>query len=74
MVFALAALLFVVMYIFLRGTVTAGNTYSFDVFFDDARGVTPDTPVTLAGVQIGKVEKVSLTHAEKADMRLQVKT
>ena len=72
-VFTLAALLFAAMTIFLRGTIVADHTYSFHVLFDDARGVTPETPVTLAGVQIGKVEKVKLTPTEKADLQLQVK-
>jgi len=69
----LAALLFAAMYFFLKGTATANNTYAFDVLFDDARGVTPETPVSLAGVQIGKVERVSLTRDQKADLRLQIK-
>ena len=72
-VFVLAVALFAVMFFFLRGTLAANNTYSFDVLFDDARGATADTPVTLAGVQIGKVERVRLTAAQKADLKLQVK-
>ena len=73
LVAVVAALLFIVTYNFLRGAVTADSTYSFHVLFDDARGVTPETPVTLAGVQIGKVEKVKLTPSEQADLQLQVK-
>ena len=72
-VFLLAVALFAIMTFFLRGTLATNNTYSFDVLFDDARGATADTPVTLAGVQIGKVERVRLTAAQKADLRLQVK-
>ena len=37
------------------------------------RGVTAETPVTLAGVQIGKVESVRLTPAQQADLKLQIK-
>ena len=72
-VFVLAVALFAVMFFFLRGTLAANNTYSFDVLFDDAKGATADTPVTLAGVQIGKVERVKLTAGQQADLRLQVK-
>ena len=72
-VFLLAVVLFAVMVFFLRGTLATNNTYSFDVLFDDAKGATADTPVTLAGVQIGKVERVRLTAGQQADLRLQVK-
>ena len=72
-VFVLAVALFAGMFFFLRGTLAANNTYSFDVLFDDAKGATADTPVTLAGVQIGKVERVKLTAGQQADLRLQVK-
>lgn len=67
--FAVAALT----WYFLRGGFGAANTYSFDVLFTDAKGVTADTPVTLAGVQIGKVQSVNLTQAQQADMKLQIK-
>lgn len=67
--FALAAL----GWYFLRGGFGSANTYSFDVLFNDAKGVTADTPVTLAGVQIGKVQSVNLTQAQQADMKLQIK-
>ena len=60
-------------YVFLHGTLIGAHTYSFDVLFDDARGVTPETPVTLAGVQIGKVESVHLTPAQQADLKLEIK-
>ena len=72
-VFVVAIALFAGMVFFLHGTLAANNTYSFDVLFDDAKGATADTPVTLAGVQIGKVERVKLTGAQKADLRIQVK-
>ena len=73
LVFVAAILLFSGMWYFLRGSLTNSNTYSFDVLFDDAKGVTAETPVTLAGVQIGKVERVRLTPSQKADLRLQIK-
>ncbi len=65
--------LFAAMWYFLRGGFGAANTYSFDVLFNDAKGVTADTPVTLAGVQIGKVQSVNLTQGQQADMKLQIK-
>ena len=73
LVFVLAAALFAGMVTFLRGSLSSGNTYSFDVLFDDAKGVTAETPVTIAGVQIGKVETVRLTPGQKADLKLQIK-
>ena len=73
LVFVLAAVLSAVMWHFLVGSLSNNSTYSFDVLFDDARGATAETPVTLAGVQIGKVERVKLTPAQKADLKLQVK-
>ena len=72
-VFVLAVAFFAGMVFFLHGSLAANNTYSFDVLFDDAKGVTAETPVTLAGVQIGKVERVRLTPGQKADLKLQVK-
>lgn len=72
-VFVLAVALFAGMVFFLRGSLAANNTYSFDVLFDDAKGVTAETPVTLAGVQIGKVERVRLTPAQQADLKLQIR-
>ncbi len=73
LVFVVFGLLFGTMWYFLRGGFGAANTYSFDVLFTDAKGVTADTPVTLAGVQIGKVQSVNLTQAQQADMKLQIK-
>ena len=73
LVFVVFGLLFATMWYFLRGGFGAANTYSFDVLFNDAKGVTADTPVTLAGVQIGKVQSVNLTQAQLADMKLQIK-
>ncbi len=57
----------------LKGSLGASSTYSFDVLFDNANGATAETPVTLAGVTIGKVESVRLTPTQKADLKLQIK-
>ena len=72
LVAVVAALLFGGMWVFLKGGLANNNTYAFDVLFDDAHGVTTDTPVTLAGVQVGKVEKVGLV-GQKAVLRLRVR-
>lgn len=73
LVAVIAVALFGVMYVFLKGSLGNAHTYSFDVIFDNARGVTAETPVTLAGVQIGKVETVRLTSDQKADLNLVIK-
>ncbi len=49
------------------------NSYTIDVLFDDASGVDKDAPVTLAGVPIGKVDSVTLTPSQKADLKLEIK-
>lgn len=48
------------------------HTYSIDVLFDSAGGVGPDTPVQMAGVQIGTVDKITLTPEQRADLRLKI--
>lgn len=68
-----SSILFGAMFIFLHGSLSNAHTYTMDVIFDNARGVTAETPVTLAGVQIGKVETVRLTADQKADLKLQIK-
>ena len=73
LVFVLAVLLLGSLWYFLKGTVLSSNAYSFDVLFADASGVTPETPVTLAGVQIGKVASVTLTPTQQADLKLEIK-
>jgi len=73
LVAVVAAVLFGAMYVFLQGSLGNAHTYTFDVIFDNARGVTPETPVTLAGVQIGKVQTVRLTPDQKADLNLLIK-
>ena len=52
-------LLFGGMWAFFLQTRLFSHTYSIDVLFDSAGGVLPDTPVMLAGVQIGTVETAS---------------
>lgn len=73
LVFVAAVLLLGGMLTFLKGNLLNNNTYSFDVLFPDASGVTAETPVTLAGVQIGKVASVTLTPTQQADLRLEIK-
>lgn len=73
LVFVLAVLLLGSLWYFLKGSVFTSSTYSFDVLFTDASGVTADTPVTLAGVQIGRVASVTLTPTQQADLKLEIK-
>ena len=73
LVFVAAILVLGGMWYFLKGNILNNNTYSFDVLFTDASGATADTPVTLAGVQIGRVESVTLTPGQQADLKLQIK-
>ena len=73
LVFVTAVALTVGIWYFLQGSILNRNTYSFDVLFTDASGVTSETPVTLAGVQIGKVASVTLTPTQQADLKLEIK-
>ena len=73
LVFVAAILFLGGMWTFLKGAILNNNTYSFDVLFTDASGVTAETPVTLAGVQIGKVASVTLTPSQQADLKLEIK-
>ena len=73
LVFVLALVLLGGIWYFLKGNILNNNTYSFDVLFVDASGATADTPVTLAGVQIGRVESVTLTPGQEADLKLEIK-
>ncbi len=73
LVFVLAVALVGGMWYFLKGNILNSNVYSFDVLFTDASGATADTPVTLAGVQIGRVQTVTLTPGQQADLRLEIK-
>jgi len=73
LVFVAAVVLLGAMWFFLKGSILSSNTYSFDVLFTDAGGATADTPVTLAGVQIGRVASVTLTPAQEADLRIEIK-
>ncbi len=73
LVFVAAVLAFGGLWYYLRGSVLNSNTYSFDVLFADASGITSETPVTLAGVQIGKVASVTLTPTQQADLKLEIK-
>ncbi len=73
LVFLIAAALAVGVWHFLTGSLLKNDTYSFDVLFTDAGGADVETPVTLAGVQIGKVASVTLTPGQQADLKLEIK-
>lgn len=50
----------------------ASGTYTLSVVFRDAQGVDTGTPVMMAGVKIGGVEKVDLTPSSKALLQLRI--
>lgn len=57
---------------YLKGTFNYARTYTFNVEFRDARGVTVSTPVQMSGVEIGRVEEVGLTPRNTARLRLRI--
>ncbi len=69
----LAIALFGGMFVFFGGGSLFSRTYTLDVLFDNADGITQGVPVELAGVQIGQVQRVSLTPTHKADLTLELK-
>lgn len=70
-VVVLAVALVIGMLFWFRGGLLR-HTYTIDVLFADASGAEKDSPVTLAGVQIGKVKQIRLTTAQKADLTLEL--
>lgn len=48
------------------------QTYTLDVLYDDASGISKDAPVQMAGVQIGRVSAIALTPAHQADLTLEI--
>ncbi len=64
LVVVIAVILFIGLAVWLTGAVQARNTYTVTVHFRDTQGIQPGSPVRLAGVSIGKVEKVELRPSE----------
>ncbi len=50
----------------------ASRGYTLYVTFDSAQGLSRETAVRIAGVEIGKVEKVELTEGEKARVSIRI--
>jgi phospholipid/cholesterol/gamma-HCH transport system substrate-binding protein len=59
-------------YNLLGSNFSAGKTDIYYADFDDASGATPGTPVQMAGVRIGQVEKVELTTPKTARLTLAI--
>jgi len=66
----IAILLFGVLIYYLLGPGRLGKTYTVEVLFNDARGLSGGEPVRMAGVQIGEVREVSLAANSKASVKL----
>lgn len=56
----MSAVIIAGMFLFFSNWKTQANTYPVNVTFTDASDLIKDAPVTLAGVQIGKVEEVTI--------------
>lgn len=69
----LAALgLFGGMLIYFNSSGLFRHTYGFDVVFKNAQGVSRDSPVQVAGIQVGNVDTVTLTPDQQARLRLRI--
>jgi phospholipid/cholesterol/gamma-HCH transport system substrate-binding protein len=50
----------------------ADQTYTVRVAFDSIAGLAPDSPVRLAGVRVGRVDRIGLTPAGQAEAILRI--
>lgn len=67
-------LLFIWGYSFLKGRDLFNSYKTFYVVYDNVEGLTPSAPVTISGLVVGKVNKVTLMPDTKLQVELQVKT
>ncbi len=68
-------LLFIWGYTFLRGKDLLSNYRTFYVLYDNVEGLTPNSPVTINGLAIGKVMSITfLNNTGKLLVDLQIKT
>ncbi|MCG9895499.1 MAG: MlaD family protein [Fimbriimonadaceae bacterium] len=56
----------------LQASIFARQSREYTLVFADAAGLTPGSPVSMAGVQIGRVEEVALTGPSEAKARITV--
>lgn len=67
-------LLFIWGYSFLKGRDLFNSYKTFYVVYDNVEGLAPSAPVTISGLVVGKVNKVTLMPDTKLQVELQVKT
>ncbi|MGA1355047.1 MAG: MlaD family protein [Candidatus Limnocylindrus sp.] len=58
---ATVAVVLSVVFLVIKGQQLFATRIPYYTIFDDAGGVAPETPVKLAGIEVGKVRRVSLT-------------
>lgn len=73
LVVVVGGLLLVGLAAFLGWEVWRERGYEFTVVFDNAEGLTPGTPVRMAGVQVGVVRDLHLTPDHRAAVRVRVR-
>lgn len=57
---------------FLQGTSLLGNTYPLIAHFEAAEGVVAGTPVTVRGITVGSVDRVSLAETKGVRVRMRI--
>jgi len=73
LVVVVGALLLAGLAAFLGWGVLRERGYEFTVIFDNAEGLTPGTPVGMAGVQVGVIRDLHLTPDHRAAVRVRVR-
>ncbi len=68
-----AAAILVVTLVLLGYGVFRPPGYTLRVVFTDAEGLTPGTPVRMAGVEVGTVESLQLTEDHRAEARVRIR-
>lgn len=56
-----------------QGNFLPGGTYSLYLLVDSATGISKKTPVEVAGISVGTVEKIELTEDNKARVEMRIK-
>ena len=71
--FLLAIILAIIVIFAVQGWWTTGKGYELNIIFPDASGLSEGAPVRLAGVEVGRVIKISLTPDAKAFVKVRLK-
>lgn len=69
----LAAAWLVATVVYLRGALAASRVYHIEAVFPDALGIREHARVYLAGVEVGEVDRIWLTHDLRARVRMAVR-